>query len=428
MIRVRGIRNAASIMAGSFFNKLISLVALAWLTWYLGPADFGRYSFIVAYMAFFGIFTDLGVNTHTAREISTGRVDRAKAFGDAIVLRLVFTVFTVAASLALLPLFGYGPGMVELGMAASLALLFSFRGLFFRNVFEIPFVSNLRMHRPALVNFANELLVLAVLMVEVRREAPLVELLAAMNLAYIPGFAVMARSAFRELPPVVSFDPASWRRLLGHAVPLGMSSLVEGLFLIIPLMVLSMHSTDISLGLYSLPLRVASSLWIIPVAVMVTLLPMMSRDAVLENGGLKGGFLKGLRFMVAVGFMLALAADLYSDTLVDFIAGESFGESSRVLSVMAWGTFFYFVNSTFFYTFTAAGHHFLGTWSWSVVTVVCLVSGLLLIPRFGHMGAAYVFTLSLVAGFVANLVMVPRFFGVGISVLFFDKREPLLKE
>ncbi|MFQ5464371.1 MAG: flippase [Thermodesulfobacteriota bacterium] len=418
MTAQRGLGNFASIVAGNFLNKAVSIVVLSYLTWHLGPSGFGRYSFVVAYMTFFGIFTDMGVNTVTVRAISRGAVDRSEAFGAAIVLRLVLTVAALAASFAALRLSGYGRDVLVTALAAAPALFVSFRGLFFRNVFEIPFLADLRMDRPALVNFANELLVLAVVVVMVTRGAGLVELLVAINIAYVPGFAVMAISAVRRMRPRFALKAGPCWRLLKESAPLGLSGLLEGVFIITPVLVLSRLATPASLGLFTLPLRLVSSLWIIPVAVMVTMLPAMSRDAGRDRAALRRRLTAGLGFMVPAGFVLALAASLFSDEIIILLSGEAFARSSTVLSIMAWGTFLYFVNSVFFYTFAAAGRELFGLLPWCAATAASFILGLIFIPRFAHLGAGWAFTISMAAGLAVNLALIGRVFGATLHGVF----------
>ena len=149
----RIIVNCASILTGNFLNKLISIAVLACLTGFFSPSEFGRYSFVISYIAFFGIFTDLGINTLLTRDISGKALEAREGFGHAISIRLIYTVTTVLAVFASLWFMGYTSEIMYLAAAASLSLFFSFRGFFFRTVFDIPFQVNLKMGYPAVVNF-----------------------------------------------------------------------------------------------------------------------------------------------------------------------------------------------------------------------------------------------------------------------------------
>ena len=277
------LKNSVSMIAGNFFNKIASVIILILVAGSLDSASFGRYSFAVSYLAFFAVFTDLGINTLITRDISSGVVHAPLAFGNAILIRLCLSFLALAMALSGLLVLSYGRETVMIVIASAPMLFFSFRGLFFRTVFDIPFQSRLKMAAPSLVNALSECLTLAAAAWLVHIRAPLLWLVLGISLSYMPGFALAAFLAFRIITPEFRLDAARLKELILRALPLAGAVFFEGLFLITPVFVLSRFSTEAALGLYSLPQRLVTSLWVVPVALMVTLLPGMSRGVVLAN-------------------------------------------------------------------------------------------------------------------------------------------------
>lgn len=411
----RIIVNCASILTGNFLNKFISIAVLACLTGFLSPSEFGRYSFVISYIAFFGIFTDLGINTLLTRDISGKTIEASEGFGHAIAIRFIYTVATVLAVFASLWLMGYASEIMYLAAAASLSLFFSFRGFFFRTVFDIPFQVNLKMGYPAVVNFLNEVLTLGVIVVLVYKKATLLWLLLAVNIVNLPWFIAMAYLSLRQIKPSFSFDGASWRRIIRESMPLGLASLLEGVFILIPVFLLSRIATDEAIGFYSLPFRLVASLWIVPVAVMVSLLPKMSRDAVFSENGVRDGFVRGLKLILLAGVPMALITDYYAEAIIGVFTDKSYADSARALRVMGWGALAYFINTVFYYTFAAAGKQRFNMAVWGVNSAVCVAGCLVLIPLGGYMGAAISFSIALGAGLVCNVYFAYR--GLGINVV-----------
>ena len=404
--------NCASILTGNFLNKAITIAVLVALTGYLSPAEFGRYSFVMAYISFFGIFTDLGINTILTREISAGTLEASYGFGDAILIRSALAVATSVVTVASLALLGYPSDVVTLAAAASLSLFISFRGLFLRTVFDIPFQVNLKMAYPAAVNLFNELFTLGVVIWLVRVKASLLLLVLSINLANIPGFAAVAVLSARVIRPRFRLDAAVCRGILARSLPLGASALLEGIFIITPFFVMSRFSTEESLGFYSLPFRLVSSLWIIPVALMLTLLPRMSRDAIESRVRDSDGFFRGLKAVLAVGIPLGFTTVAFSGALIDFFTHGRYAGSVEALSIMIWGTIFYFVNTVYYYTFTAAGKQGNNTAVWGVISSVALITCLVFVPAYHHTGAAAGFVAAILAGTLCNLWLGRRFLGI----------------
>lgn len=412
MTGLRIIWNFASILTGNLLNKAVSIAVLACLTGYFSPAEFGRYSFVMAYISFFGIFTDMGINTVVSREISGGNLKGGDGFGSAIILRLALTAVTAAVSLLALYALGYPSEVLLLAAAAAPALLLSFRGLFFRNVFEIPFLVNLRMSVPATVNFLSELLVFAAIAAMAWRGASLERTVLSINIANIPGFAVMFYLSARLMTPSFRAGVKGLSKLLRASAPLGWASLLEGVFILIPVFLLSQLSTEEAIGIFSLPFRLTASLWIIPTALMTTLLPRMSRDASRSPGDAAHGFFRGLKAMLLVGLPLSVLTCAYSDTVIDVFTGGRYPGSAEILSIMIWGTFFYFLNAVFFYTFTAAGRQGLNAWVWAFNSALLAAGCLLLVPGMSHRGAAMAYAGALGAGFILNTALAYRALGV----------------
>ena len=405
------VRNSFTIIAGNFLNKAVSVAVLFYLTGYLGPAGFGRFSFVIAYVTFFGIFTDLGLNTVLTREISGGSVNRPSGFGNALILRFAASLATAALVISSIALLGYPSEVLTLTIAATLLLFFSFRGLFFRNVLEIPFQVLLRMDYPAVINFLNELLTLAAVVWLVRARASLPAIVLAVSLANIPCFAVEAFFSMRLIRPSFRIDVKLWKRLLKESLPLGAAMLLEGVFVITPLFTLSRFSTEEALGLYSLPLRLSSSLWIVPVAVMLSMLPKMSSDAKTSKDALKDSLLKGLKAMLSIGLPMALVTDYYSSAVIDLFTGGRYPGSATALSLMIWGTLMYFINTVFYYSFTAAGLQRINTAVWAAISALTLIFSLFLIPRYHHVGAALSFVAPLSIGTLLNFYCCRAKFG-----------------
>lgn len=403
--------NCASILTGNFINKAVNMLILVCLTGYLTPSEFGQYSFVVIYTAFFGVFTDLGLNILLTRDISGHGIDAGYGFGHAIVIRLIFTSVSAVFSLLALALTGYPFDILSLAAASSLSLFFSFRGLFFRTVFDIPFQVHLKMSYPAFINFLNELLMLGGVVWLVESRASLLKLVIGINLINLPGFLCVAFFSTRLIRPRFSVDLKAWRNIIRESMPLGTSAFLEGVFIITPVFILSKLSTDEALGFYSLPFRVVSSLWVVPVAVMMTLLPGMTRDAS-GSAGVREGFLRGLKLLLFAGVAMALIIDYFSGEVINMFTHGRYPGSAPALSIMIWGTALYFVNTVFFYSFTAAGLQKINTKVWAITSASFLALCMFLIPSRLHMGAAYGYVASLGAGLVVNIFYSYRILGI----------------
>lgn len=412
------IKNSLFIITGNFLNKAISIAVLIYLTSYLSPAGFGRFSFVISYTTFFGIFTDLGLNTFLTREICAGSISPSRGFGHAIILRLAATILTSVLLIVSLFVMGYPVDVIWLAAASCISLLLSFRGVFFRTVFNIPFQVHLKMNYPAVINFLNEILTLGIVIGLIAAGSSLFVIILGMALVNLPGFLALAFYSTRLVRPEFAFEPAVWKKLLKETIPLGGAVFLEGVFIIIPVFFLSLFASDDAMGYYGLSFRLVSSLWIVPVAVMMSLLPRMSLDAAGSASSVSGGFSKGLKLMLLIGLPMAAFTVYFSTPIISVLAGVGYSPAAPLLSIMIWGTFMYFINSVFFFTFTAGGRQGLNTLAWAFVSISSVFTCLALIPSFGPTGAAVGFVAPLTLGVLVNIFLARRVFSIDPAPIF----------
>src|SRR5476651_625108 len=70
-------------------STILALVAIGFITRYLGTQGFGDYSTVLAFFSFFGSLADLGLYAITAREILRENADEEKILGNAFTLRFL---------------------------------------------------------------------------------------------------------------------------------------------------------------------------------------------------------------------------------------------------------------------------------------------------------------------------------------------------
>ncbi len=355
--------NTGYIIISNFLNKLISLFILFLLTHYLDVADFGRFSFVIFYITFFGIFTDLGLNAILVRECSRVPGMASKLLGNGIIIKLTYTLLSTLASYMTIVLLGYPSDIRLLVYIASIMLFISFRGIFFRQVFEVVFQARLKMGYPSAINVLNELLTLGVIVVIIAMQGTLLQIILAVSLVNLPGFLAITYFSVKLVPPTFKIDWGLCWRMMKEALPVGISGLLESLVVLLPVIMLSKLADDSAVGHYSLAFRLASSLWIIPTAFMMSLFPFMSQYAQESSRKeLKEACLSGLKYITLLAIPVAVLVTSLAPPIIRLISGSAYEPAAIALQFLIWGTSLYFLNTVFFYTFIAANLQRMNYW------------------------------------------------------------------
>ena len=91
------VRNSGWLLAGTVAAKGLVLVSTLILGRQLGPDGFGLYTLVFAYLAFFELFADAGLDSLLVRDLARTPLDGPRRLGEALFLRALLT-------LAVLPL------------------------------------------------------------------------------------------------------------------------------------------------------------------------------------------------------------------------------------------------------------------------------------------------------------------------------------
>jgi len=132
-----------------FVQYLLPLVTFPYLTRVLGPANFGRVAFALAFIGYFQILTDYGFNLSATREISINRDDLSqvsKIYSSVMVTKTLLMLLTFTLMLIIISSFGRFQGdpllyIFTFGLVLGSVL---FPVWFFQGVERMRYISMLR--------------------------------------------------------------------------------------------------------------------------------------------------------------------------------------------------------------------------------------------------------------------------------------------
>ena len=99
---------------------------------YLGAAGFGILSFALAFTGIFGVFTDLGLQQLTIREVARDKSLASKYLGNIAVMKLILVIITFGLIALTINLLGYPEQTIKVVYLVALSIIFSaFSGMFY---------------------------------------------------------------------------------------------------------------------------------------------------------------------------------------------------------------------------------------------------------------------------------------------------------
>lgn len=393
-------RNTGVIIIGQVINRLTGLVMVIFLARYLGASNFGIYSFVFAFLGFFGIITDLGIGAILVREISRDRSRADKLIGNAIIMKVILSVFALALACLIISFLKYPFDTKLLVYVASLSFLLSFGGLY-----GLMFQVNLRMEYPTLVNIFSGLLKLALFLYLIFLKAPLLWFIIAGIIISLPGFFIILRLSRRFIRPKFEIDFGIWKNLLKESWPLALTATFIMIYVRIDQLMLFQMKGAEAVGHYAAAVRLTEVFNIIPAAFMISVFPLMSKYFETSKESLTRAYTLSFRYMLMFIIPVAVGTTLLSKPIISLIYGERFLPSVAALSILIWSEVFVFFGIVHKQTLISTNKQRLDFIFTSTSAVINVVLNLILIPRHGIMGAAIATAFSYTWGLVLSLFL-----------------------
>jgi O-antigen/teichoic acid export membrane protein len=385
-------KNTGAIIAGDMVNKAIGLIILISLARYLGSTEFGRYSFIFAFIFLFGIIADLGVNIIVVREISRDRSIAEKMLGNALALKIFLSAAAIVLSLLTVNLLNYPESTKILVYIASFSLFISSLTGIYGSMFRVL----LEMKYAVVAGIIGQICLVTLIFIIIALKGTLYHMISATVIANAIGLLFTFLFSRRFAIPKLELDIQYIKNILKPAIVLGLSGVFVIIYYRIDIIMLSLMQNDTVVGYYSAAYRLIDPFIFIPMAFMASLFPLMSQyfKSSPSTNKLVDTYTLSLKYMILIAFPIAIGVTLLSENIILIVFGDEFSPAGAALSVLIWSTVFIFTNIVFSTVLISINKEKTITFISAIMMALNIIANYILIPQLSYVGAsiATVFT------------------------------------
>lgn len=326
-------RNSAFVMGTQVLMKGLAFLFNIFVVRRLGPAYFGQYAAVMAFVGFFAIFSDLGMAPFMLREIARDRRNIHWLLPNVIALRILLSGLVVIVATLIAYLTGRSADMV-------LGILIGSCGLFlyaFQGPLDATLVAWERVDLSATFQIVNQLAfwglgTLFLLLGWGFLGLIIASLVGVATMGFLQGRVVLRRIRFQEL----IWAPGRWRILMKAALPFGIGSLsfiLQGQF---DTILMSMVLTDAAVGWYNVPLQLINMLLLLSQAISKSMYPSLTRAFSENQQSIYGIVHRSLKYLLAFSLPIAVGGTVLADKLVVALYTEEYLNSAPLLRIMIW--------------------------------------------------------------------------------------------
>lgn len=408
-------------LIGRIIATILGIFIIGLLTRSLGQAGFGAYTAATAYLQFFALILDLGINvTFTALlgEHAGDEVYEKRCVSAIFTLRLIMVV----AAMLIAP-FIWKAWMIAASTAGHVArpedavIFWSILAL--NGSVLLPALTqilvgvqqrHLRMYIPTIAEVVGRVVWLVAILLARQFGVGIIPILWLATLSNIVIFFVTLIPTWRQRPFSLRWDPTFWKSTLRRSWPVGVSIAFNLVYFKADSFILSRVRDLSEVGIYGAAYRVLEVLITIPFIYAGILLPILSQlRAKKETAQFSSIMGRSLEIMLLFTVPLMIGVWTLGPEIMSAVAGSAFVESGQILRVLVIGIAIIYFNTVTSHAIVALEAQKKMLPVYAVVAVLTLGSYLLFIPRYGMWAAAWLTVASEVVICTASTIITYRF-------------------
>ncbi|MBI4135689.1 flippase [Candidatus Uhrbacteria bacterium] len=366
-------------------QKILSFVYFTLLARFLGAEAIGKYTFALAFTTIFSVVADLGLQPVLVREVARAK-ERAREYLSTILwIKILLVLFAYGAVFLVAYLRGYPALTLQLIALAGAVMVLDALHLIFWGV--LRGLQNLKYEAIGMV--AGQGITLVGGIIALVFHWPLHAFLIALGLGSLWNvfFArtILARQGVFSRP---RFNPQIFRTFARFAIPFALAGIFVKVYSYIDTVLLQELKGDLEVGWYSVPYKITYAFQFFPMALSAAIYPALSNTWVANRERARWIFDRALLYAILLAMPIAFGIAALAPEIILTVYGEDFANSILPLEISIFGLIFIFLYFPVGALLNATGRQTVNTTFMGITMGANIVLNLILIPRFGAVGAS----------------------------------------
>lgn len=403
----------------SFTSRLIgvaiAILSIRFLSGHLGPAGYGDYNTALAYIFLFSTIADFGLYSWLLKELGAAKTDQhSDRVSEAISLR-GFTVLTTV-------ILAFGASFfLPLSYELKIGIALAASGFIFLSLAQVlipVFQKHFLMAWAGGIEVITRLAHLAGIIILVELNAGIISFLSLFALVGLLNFFLMSLAAYRRVPFRLNLNFTRWRAIIRETYPIALGLIFTMTYFKIDTVMLALIKGSTEVGWYNLSYRILESLIFFPAAFVGLITPLLA-GALTNRPVFKKIFLQSFKVLVVGTIPFVIGIFVLAPEIINvFDEYNKFSPSILILQILAVAIGFIYLATLFGQSVIVLARQKRAVWIYGLGALINVSVNLVVIPRYGALGAAWstVLTEALVLlGLILIVTQALRWFpGVGI--------------
>jgi O-antigen/teichoic acid export membrane protein len=381
----------------------------ALLTRYLGPVQYGEYSFTLSFLAVFALFSGTGMDPLIIRQLSRQkREEWSKTLSYAAGTRLLSTTLSIGAAVLLILMLPVSPEQRNLLLLGSASLLFSFSFNGLRMIYSHGFRAEQQVGTLSLLETTNRVVTAGLVALIVLFHFSLLWACILIIYSDLPFFFILVMMAQRRFGMRVRFSLSRAREYLLGSLPLMGYNALTLIAAQADLLILMALVGPLSVGIYALAGRITNPLFSVALAYVIGLYPLLCRKFEEGHEQFAVVYQEAMRVLALCIIPLAIFVSAEANIIVTLLGGQHFTAAAIAVQLLMWAMVVVFFSQLAVRTCMAANMERLILYVTAASAALNILANLILIPHWQIVGAGVAALLSELVGLCLFTVLLRR--------------------
>lgn len=375
------VRNTFLVLVARVASRLLALVTVIATLNHLGDASYGEFQTVVNYTALVAVLVDLGFNTLYVREGARFPGEISRYLNNVLSSKAVLAVVGLVVLAVVLTLQGLG---TLLAAGFALMVLTTYSNLLRNTLYALQ---NLTYEAIAIV--LEALVLLGLVVGGIKTHQGVTYFLWAYAGSY--GFSCLYFVSVLGLRRMVTFAPRlEWpliRRWFWSGLPFALTFVITTVYFKIDQPLIYALRPHAEAGWYGAAYKPFESLLFVPQSMLAVVFPVMSVYYHQAKERLRPTLELFFKALVLLGWPLTVGTFVMAHGLNGVL--HLYPRSEPALQILSLGIVFMFASNTFIAALNAIDRQVLFTWAAAASMVVNVAMNVVLIPRYGYLGASW---------------------------------------
>ncbi|TAN62261.1 hypothetical protein EPN18_05075 [bacterium] len=380
-------KNSVLVLFAKVANAIFAFLTTIVVARYLGIEEYGNYIFIITVVTFIIMFADFGNFQILVRELSKSKDNMAGIVGTVFLLR-----FIVSAALLSIIFFIINYSNID-PLAKKCIYLVIIPTLFFalNTIFVAVFTAHNRFGFDALMQILSKAGEFFAIIFIVIFKFGFVALFGGIAIVYmLNGFIGLFIYLKNYGVPVIKYDLDFWKFIIAESLPLIMVTFFTIGMVRVDIFVLQYFKDAKEIALFNTAHTFIYTLMIIPQSFVSVMYPVLCRLGERDNDRsvFAFGYKKAFKILYIVSLPLSIILINQSDKIMQIVFGPKFSASAVALKLMGLAVIFLFLGFLNSFSLVSLRKQKLILASTVAAFLLNFAFDLLLIPKYGYIGAS----------------------------------------